>query len=435
MVTWQAIAKQQTRAARKGTHWALMAGLVLLPTACADDPITSGPTSRAEAQSQDPDDEPVIVAVAVATAEAAIAPPAYLGTTEPVQQVTLRAQASGELLELAADVGDRVRAGQILARLDADLLRTAVAEAEAELSARQFEVAAARAELANAEAFVEQERARLQQATADADRFQQLAERGAIATQQAEQAQTERLTAEQVLRAARESVRTREQAIAVAERRVESQQAIVAQARERLSFTAIAAPLTAVAIERMVEPGDFIDSGQVLMVLGDFSAIHAIVDVPDRDRANLRVGQPAKVRLDALPDREFAGQITRISPVADAATRAVPVEVTIPNPDGAIGSGSLARVSFATETAPRPFVPQTALELSAETGEPTIFIVADIDAGTETIVEARTVRTGDRVDGRVEILAGLEPGEAYITRSSGELASGQTVRRTGLPSS
>ncbi|MEO0408025.1 MAG: efflux transporter periplasmic adaptor subunit, partial [Cyanobacteria bacterium P01_A01_bin.135] len=118
--------------------------------------------------------------------------------------------------------------------------------------------------------------------------------------------------------------------------------------------------------------------------------------------------------------------------------RLVPVEVTSPNPEGRIGSGLLARVSFEADAAERVVVPETALQV-AETPEPaTLFVIetspnpaaGDENAPTSNsaTVSSRPVQVGDRADSRVEILSGLAPGEYYVTRSSAPLSGGEQVR-------
>ena len=119
-------------------------------------------------------------ATAVDAAIAATAPlqsvREYTGTTQPVQEVSIRAQAEGQLRQLNVDVGDRVNRGQVLAQIDDSLLSANAAEAAAELASRRPEIAQLQAQVNDANTLVIQNRLKLQQARADAARYNSLAQ-------------------------------------------------------------------------------------------------------------------------------------------------------------------------------------------------------------------------------------------------------------------
>lgn len=353
----------------------------------------------------------------------------YTGTTEPFQTVSLRAQVEGQVLNLNVDVGDAVQSGQVLAQLDDRLQTTAVTAAAAEVAARQSEVASQQADVVAAIADVERARLQLQQARSDASRLQRLFEAGAVSAQEAETAQTAVLTAEQAVRTAQQQVRTRQQAVTAAQRRVLAQQAIASQEQERRGFSQLLAPVSGLVMARSSEPGNLARVGDELLSIGDFSRVKVVLRVSELELAQLRLGQPVQVRLDAFPQETFRGQISRIAPVADPRSRLIPVEVTLPNPEGRIGSGLLARVSLGTTAADPIVVPETALTTSGQ--EPsgdrgTVFVVKK--QGDRTITEARTVQLGSRADGQVIIQSGLQAGETVVVRSASPLEAGQPVR-------
>lgn len=423
-------------ASRSGISWTTLVSRLwlvglLLPTGCTLIPSGEAQTSTSPA---DRERGPAAVDVATAREQPLQIPTEYTGTTFPYRQTSLRSQVEGQVLDITVDVGDRVEQGQPLVLLDASLLSAAVAEADSEVAARQAEVASLQAEVNETQTQVERARLELQQAQADADRLTQLANEGAISEQEAELSQTEAQTAAQALRSAEQQVQNRQRAVDAAQRRVRAQVALLAQAQQRQAYTTLQAAVRGSVLARELEPGDLAQVGSEILTLGDLSQIKVEVQISELELDRIRLGQAAQVRLDAFPDQPFAGQVTQISPTADPTARLIPVEVTIPNPDGQIGSGLLARVTFDTATAQRVVIPETAVQIGADSPPPditttqtaTLFVVRG--SAEQATVAARLVRVGNRADNRVEILTGLEPGERYVVRSSDSLQDGAAVR-------
>jgi HlyD family secretion protein len=393
------------------------------------------PDREVQAQSQASEERgggAVAVETAVAETGSLDEPLSYTGTTEPVRSIALRSQAEGRLMDLSVDVGDPVKQGEVLGQLDDRLLTILLSQAESELAALESEVARSQAEVSDAQAQVEEARVRLEQTQADADRLQRLLNEGAVTEQETEQAQTAVRSAEQILRSAEERVRTRQQSVAAAQRRVSAQQAAVSEGLERRDFSALTSPINGVVLERTSEPGNLIEPGDEVLKLGDFSAIKVIVQVSELERSAVRSGQLVQVQLDAFPNQEFRGQVTRISPAADPTARLIPVEITLPNPGAQLGSGLLARVQFQSDQVARIVVPESALR-AAGNQDSTLFVLEQ--NGEETIAVARSVQVGERSNGRVEIRSGLEPGETYIARSGRPLEDGEPVRTSILSES
>lgn len=175
-----------------------------------------------------------------------------------------------------------------------------------------------------------------------------------------------------------------------------------------------------------------------MLQIADFSRVQVRVEVSERELANIRPGQSVNVKLDAFPQETIAGRVTRIYPAADATARLVPVEVIIPNSNGRIGSGLLARVSFESGEQERVVVPQSALaggqggQGGQQEDRGTLFVVAQGDTDKQATVESRAVTLGERADGKVEILSGLKVGERFVSRSGEPLKDGETVRLSFL---
>lgn len=417
------------------------------------------PKEAADAQTKPPGSAQGRGSAAVDVAIAATAPleaaREYTGTTQPLQEVAIRAQAEGQLRQLNVDVGDRVQQGQTLAQIDDSLLDAATAEAEAELASRRSEISQLQTQVTDAKTQVEQARLQLQQAESDASRFNTLARDGAIAQQQAEQSRTEAKTAAQILRSSQEKVRSQEQAIVAANGRIAAQQAVIAQRQEQRSFAVLTAPIGGTVLTRSTEQGNLVQVGNEVLRLGDFSQAKVTLQVSELDLANVEVGRTAKVRLDAFPKQQFVGRVTQVSPAANPTSRLVPVEVTIPNPTGKVGSGLLARGSFPQTNRDRVVVPLSALqddranagaarpsrnqapsnqassdqpsgEAKPKKTEGTLFVVTG--EGEQAKVTARSVALGEQIDGKVQILSGLSPGERFVSRTSKPLKEGDSVR-------
>ncbi|MBO3460939.1 efflux RND transporter periplasmic adaptor subunit [Aetokthonos hydrillicola Thurmond2011] len=370
--------------------------------------------------------------------------PQYIGTTVPFRTVSLRSQAEGQLLSLNVDVGDAVKYGQLIGQLDDALLKTALNQAEAQLATLNSEVAQAIAQVSNARVEVERLRLIQVQAEADSQRQQLLSKQGAISLQTAEKARTESLTADQAVRAAQERVRTQQQAVRAAQNRLTVQKSVIAQAKERRSYAQLTSPITGVVLAKSTEPGNLLQPGNEVLRIGDFRSVKVLLQVSEKELSNVRLGQSVQVRLDALPNQTYVGKVIRISPDADATARLVPVEVMISNSQGKIGSGLLARVNFNSQAQQRVIVPEIAIQQlggqgqgsntsSLQNSQGRVFVVTQTEG--KTAVKARSVRLGERADGKVEILSGLQTGERFVTRSGKPLQDGDRVRLSILSES
>jgi len=420
-------------------HLLFLPGLLILTTGC-----NLLPPGDAQSDARPPEQKPKSLSVdaAVASQGSLKKDIQYVGTTFPVQEVSLRSRMEGQILDLYVDVGDRVEKGQTLGRIDDSINKATVLEAQAELEALRSEVTSLQADVNEGLTQIQQAKITLKQAQFDLERSNQLVKEGAVTKQSAEQAQNTLDNAQQALQAAQQQVQNRNAAVIAAQRRVAAQEALVAQEQQRESFSVLTSPVTGSVLERVLEPGDLAQVGDEVLQLGDFSQIQVRVQISELELAQIRVGQRAKVQLDALPKQELRGEVTQISLAADATARLIPVEVTIPNTDRRIGSGLLARVNFGEQRQERVIIPETAVtvatnkakEISDDAADTaTMFVIQG--EGENASVTARKVKLGERANDRVEIISGLEPGEKYVVRSSGDLQEGDRVNLSFLSES
>jgi HlyD family secretion protein len=377
-------------------------------------------------------DRPTAVEVSIAKPEPVTTAITYTGTTAPISAVAVRSRIEGRLLSLTVDVGDRVQAGQIIAQLDDTTPATAVLQSEAEVSAREAEVAQVYANISAANARVEEARLNLQRAQADAQRLTSLAQEGAVPQKTAEDAQIAVRSSAQNLRAAQSQANSLRQAALSAEERVRSQRALLLQQQERLSYTAITAPIDGFVLERTSEPGNLLFAGNEVIKIGDLRQVKIMVMVSELEMGEIQLNSPAQITLDAIANRQFQGRVSRISPSADPISRQIPIEITLNNPDRAIGSGQLARVQFTPKNQAQQIrIPVSALPPRNEqrTGDKksaTIFVIEAGESGTK--VRSRKIILGDRADGKVVVRSGLKAGEKYVSRAGGRLKEGDKVR-------
>lgn len=351
----------------------------------------------------------------------------YIGTTEPLREVTLRAQAEGQLLQLTVDVGDRISKGQVIAKLDDTLLNASLARAQAELVSLNSAVTEAQSDVISAQAEVESARVRFQQAQVDANRLQQLYEEGAIAQRDVELAQTEAKTAEQALKSAQSQVQVRKAAVETAKGRITSQKAVIAEEKKRLAFTQINSPMEGYVLERLTEEGNLIQTGGEIIRIGDFSQAIVNVAISELDLGKVTQGKTVNLKLDAFPNQTFTGIINQISLSAQGDSRQIPLEILLSNPEGKIKRGLMARVTFTPDN-PSLTIPESALQVGDR--DNIVFIVDN--QSSETQVIAREVRLGKRRNGRVEVLTGLNDGDRIVSRASNPLEDGQRVKPSAI---
>src|SRR5581483_5551528 len=180
---------------------------------------------------------------------------------------------------------------------------------------------------------------------------------------------------------------------------------------------------------RRVELGQFLSAGTQIVTLTDLSMLYANFTVPEKASGALKVGQTVRISVDAYPGRTFDGKITTIEPQIQSDTRNIRVQATIANPDKILKPGMFTTTTVVLPDKPADVtVPETAVDYTLY-GD-SVFVITEKkgDDGKTSLTAVRTfVRTGDRVDGRAEILEGLKTGDRVVAVGQNKLQSGIAV--------
>ncbi|MEM8832016.1 MAG: efflux RND transporter periplasmic adaptor subunit, partial [Cyanobacteria bacterium P01_G01_bin.19] len=148
--------------------------------------------------------------------------------------------------------------------------------------------------------------------------------------------------------------------------------------------------------------------------------------ISELDLGEVRIGQEVRVSLDAFQNQKFAGRVSRISPTTNLQSRQIPIEILLDNPDRKIKAGLLGRVSFFAERESNVVVPKTAIVNQAGTNY--IFVTTNKNKDNQSNVSKRKVIIkNSSSEEKVEIIAGLLPGERYVIRSSKPLQDKDVV--------
>ncbi len=307
--------------------------------------------------------------------------PEISGTLRAKREAAIRAEVGGTLLEVLAEAGQRVKEGQVLARVDDASLQQSLLAARSGVSAAKNG---------------------LQVAEANAARARTLAEAGAMAAQQAEQAE-----------AALEAVRAQ----------LADAQARLSLAEQQAGKARVRAPFGGVVAQRQASAGDVVAPGAALFTVIDPSRLQLEGTIPAARLGEVKPGAPVEFSVTGFGDQRFGGEIERIAPSVDPATGQVRVYVDVRNEDGRLISGLYAQGRVAAASASALAVPVDAVD--ASTAPPTVMRV---EGGKAKRVP---VELGIRDDaaGQVAITSGVQKGDVLVLGSArATLAEGAPVR-------
>jgi HlyD family secretion protein len=379
------------------------------------------------------------------------------GEIKPKKSVNISSNTMGRILEMPVKEGATVREGDLLLRLESVQTEAEVQSAEAALEGAQSELEAVAAQIRSNEAVVNSAKADIKRSEAELtrvkqnlDRAEQLSKSGLLPTQEFERIKAEHDIGVAQLNAAQARLLQAEAQATQAERqregtasRIAQQKSGLVRARDQLSKTVITSPLAGVITYLPVNVGEIAivgvqnQPGTVLMTIADLSVITAEVRVDETDIVNVRLGQEARVRVDALGDRELKGHVSEVGNSAltgsgaaaggpnqgtSQEARDFKVVITLDNPPAELRPGLSCTASIITATTSMVLtVPIQALTIREfDDPEPGSGPVKKIEKEGVYVVKNgtvlfRPVKTGITGTTDIEILEGLTADEEIVT--------------------
>lgn len=297
------------------------------------------------------------------------------GTVQAAAEVRVLPRITGRLLDVTVDEGDRVRPGQVLARIETTEL--------------EWQREQQRAALATAEAG-------LAKARSDRDRMRLLLVDGAISRQQFDHAATQAEMSKAQVRQIRAAIR---------------------QLDAQIGHGVVVSPIAGTVLARSAETGSLATPGAPLFTLARDGRLSVHLQVPEQHVPLLKAGAPVKVRSSAYPGREFPSRIARVNPAVDPRTRLLPVKVDLPPSE--LRVGMFVEVEIQEGDRQALVIPAAAIQSD---GSGTW--VYRVDQGR---VRRSPVEIGSRSGDRVEILSGLTAGAKVVSGGSAFLSDGDSV--------
>jgi RND family efflux transporter MFP subunit len=321
------------------------------------------------------------------------------------RKAAIASKATGRLEWLGVAEGSRVKAGDVIARIDS---RDVVAQAQS----AQANVKAAQAALRQAE--VERDNAQV-----ELKRSRDLVARGFLSQSAADTASMRFDRAEA--------------AVANAQANVSVAQAGARNADVGVDYTQIRAPFDGVILSKSANVGDLVtpfssatDSKGAVVTMADMSTLEVEADVSESSLGKIKVGQPCEITLDALPDSRFRGRISRIVPTVDRAKATVMTKVQFDTIDPRVLPEMSAKVAFLSqEVTPeqqKPFIGVNAGALTTRDGKAVVFVLRD-DKAAEV-----PVTPGIRIGDLVAVVGAVKSGEKAVLNPAPELRAGTPAK-------
>lgn len=343
------------------------------------------------------------------------------GEFRPYQEVDVHAKVAGYIKQIYVDVGDHVKAGQVLAILEVPELSAQVAGAKADIQRYQNAIRRSESETRRAEsshAAYHAAYTRLKEASQS--------RAGLIAEQELDDAQAKDLETQAQIESARAAMSESQSQLVAAQAELERLTALEA-------YSHITAPFAGVVTKRYADTGALIQAGTAsetqsmpVVQLAEWSRLRLVVPVPESAVAQLKPGSAVQVRVSAV-NRTFEGHVARFADSLNQETRTMHTEIDVENPDGTLKDGMYADATIILKQRPDALtVPIQALERNP-TGA-TVLVV-----NSQGTVEPRQVKLGIEGSSSIEVTSGLAENDRVIIGNRSEFHPGERVQPKVVP--
>jgi RND family efflux transporter MFP subunit len=340
------------------------------------------------------------------------------GILFPHDQAVVTAKIAAPVQRFHVNRGDHVKQGQLLAMLESRDLRASAAEAkgamqQAESNLRSTRGATVPEAVVKAQADMEASTHAAEAARKVLDSRQQLYKEGALARRMVDEAQVTWAQADANLRSAQEHLRalhavSREEQIRSAALQVESAQAHLQSIEAQVGYSEVHSPISGVVSDRPLYQGEISSPGAPLLTIMDISSVVARVNVPQTEAGPVKVGQTAI--LTSMEGGEGVnGKVTVVSPATDPNSTTVQVWIQAENPGERLKPGTSVHAQVITEMYKAATVVPAAAILPGEEGGPAVLTVSP-----DSVAHRRTVTLGVREGNKIQILAGVNPGDEVV---------------------
>jgi RND family efflux transporter MFP subunit len=304
----------------------------------------------------------------------------------------------GRIESIPVKLGDRVTRGQTVAKIEDDQIREQINQRMASLKVNE---------------------ANVQQRESDAKLTETVYARM--------KAQYDRdLLSKQLLEDAEAKYNTAVSNVAVAKAQLVQMQSSVDELKITLANTTVTSPVDGFVSKRVLDQGAFAGANTVILSVVDIGIVRMVANLVEKDMKRVQPGVQAVVEVDAFPGEQFTGQVSRVAPVFDPATRTAPMEIEVPNPGFRLKPGLYARVKLTVDRRPNALtVPRGAIaDIEGKRG---VFMLEN------QVARFHEVKTGLQDNERVEILEGLNEGQRVVTVGTLALRDGDRITVVGEP--